>query len=127
MPDDQAKSWLLRLFDSEQRYWIEMIRDNKNMTIGKVIQQSLISREAIWTQPVVPNPVRDRQAVRDADPPTRRRQEREQKQEFDPKNFCSGSNRGKRPRGDKCRYTRRCDRKMGDAPLLQRPPPREGA
>ena len=117
VPPDMQEGWLLRMFDAEQRYWIETMRENnnKNMTIGQVMLQPLVHREAIWSQPVVPSPVKERPPARDAEAPTRgRRGSQERQIEFDPKNFCSAYNRGKCPWGDKCRYTHRCGRKTED-------------
>ena len=47
VPYEQARAWLLRQFDAEQRYWIDKIRSSKTVTIGQVLQQSLIERESV--------------------------------------------------------------------------------
>jgi hypothetical protein len=113
VPYEQARAWLLRQFDAEQRYWIDKIRNSKTVTIGQVLQQSLIERESVWTQPCVASPVRDR-PVREAEPPPRRKQEREHKAEFNPANFCTAFNRGSCSYGDKCRFLHRCSRITGE-------------
>ena len=112
VPYEQARSWLLRQFDSEQRYWIDKVRNNKTITIGQVMHQSLVERESVWTTPCVPSPVWDR-PTREADAPPGRRAERDSKVEFDPTNFCTGYNKGKCAFGDKCRFAHRCSRVTG--------------
>ena len=119
VPYDQAKAWLIRLFDQEQRYWIESVRDNRNLTIGQVMQQSLIHREAIWSQPVLPSPLRDRAASSresDALPKPKITEAGDKAEAADAKKFCSGFNRGKCPYGSKCRFQHRCDKKTGTRP-----------
>ncbi len=113
VPYEQTRGWLLRQFDAEQRYWIDKVRNSRSITIGQVLQQSLTERESVWTQPCVASPVRDR-PMREAEPPPRRKQEREQKAEFNPANFCTAYNKGHCTYGDKCRYAHRCSRVTGE-------------
>ena len=44
VPYEQTRGWLLRQFDAEQRYWIEKVRNNRTVTIGQVLLQSLTER-----------------------------------------------------------------------------------
>ncbi len=113
VPYDQTRGWLLRQFDAEQRYWIDKVRNSRSVTIGQVLQQSLTERESVWTQPCVPSPVRER-VQKVAEPPPRRRAEKEPKAEFNPANFCTAYNKGQCAFGDKCRYAHRCSRVMGE-------------
>ena len=116
VPQDQAKSWLIRMFDQEQRYWIEAVRDTR-MTIGQVMLQSLQQREAVWAQPVQPSVPR---------PLPERRQEKETAGSSSsaadkppasfPINFCQAFNKGKCRSGDKCQYKHRCSKKTGTRP-----------
>jgi hypothetical protein len=113
VPYEQTRGWLLKQFDAEQRYWIDRVRNSRSTTIGQVLQQSLTERESVWTQPCVPSPVRDR-GQKGADPPSRRRAEKDLKAEFNPANFCTAYNKGQCAFGDKCRYAHRCSRIMGE-------------
>ena len=65
------RAWLLKMFDCEQRYWIEQVRDSR-LTIGEIMKNSLEQREAIWSQPVMqpqpkPLPAGDGKAQSPAD------------------------------------------------------------
>ena len=95
------------MFDSEQRYWIEQVCDTK-LTIGEIMRNSLEQREAIWSQPVMPQPPKplpagDGKAQSPADRGSPVKQ---------PKEFCLQYNKGHCPRGKRCEHKHRCNRRI---------------
>ena len=111
VPYEQTRGWLLRQFDAEQRYWIEKVRNNRTVTIGQVLLQSLTERESVWTQPCVPSPIRDR-PHRTAEL-TPGKSSKPAKSDQGPLTFCTSYNKGHCAFGDKCRYPHRCSRIAG--------------
>jgi hypothetical protein len=115
VPYEQTRSWLLRQFDAEQRYWIEKVRNSRTITIGQVLLQSLTERESVWTQPCVPSPIRERpqRAAESAASRPSKPAKAEQSHSLFPLSFCTSYNKGHCAFGDKCRYPHRCSRIMG--------------
>jgi hypothetical protein len=115
VPYEQTRGWLLRQFDAEQRYWIEKVRNNRTITIGQVLLQSLTERESVWTQPCVPSPVREKpQRVAEAasSRPVKPAKS-EQGHSLFPLSFCTSYNKGHCKFGDKCHFPHRCSRVTG--------------
>ena len=100
------RPWLLRMFDLEQKHWIEQVRDTK-LTIGKIMRNSLDQREALWSQPVV-SPPRPSLNI-DARPLTLPDTSSPPKQY---KAFCVQYNKGHCPRGKRCEHRHRCNKRL---------------
>ena len=106
VPTEMQRAWLLKMFDLEQKYWIEQVRDTK-LTIGEIMRNSLDTREALWSQPVVAPPRPP--AAADARSPALHDGGSPQKQ---PKAFCVQYNKGHCPRGKRCEHKHRCNKRI---------------
>jgi hypothetical protein len=106
VPAEMQRAWLLRMFDLEQKYWIEQVRDTK-LTIGEIMRNSLEQREALWSQPVIAppraQPGSDGRPTQPADRSSPAKQ---------PKAFCIQYNKGSCPRGKRCEHKHRCNRRI---------------
>ena len=100
------RAWLLRMFDLEQKHWIEQVRDTK-LTIREIMRNSLDTREALWSQPVVAPP-RPQQGM-EVGPPAVTDRGSPPKQ---PKAFCIQYNKGHCPRGKRCEHKHRCSKRV---------------